>query len=647
MRAVAIIVILCLPGTQAVCTITVSETIVTCAYPNPALSTVPPEISILTTKLNLQGNAITSGGLNHLDYLSELIELNLEDNDILSTSVLSVGSGLSSLTDLTLSFNKLQVIPDMIGIASTLRRLNLANNLMTEILAGSLGYLTELLLVDVSYNALTTIPNGIFVYGPSGCEKLLSANFEHNAITSVGDVVFTFGVDKSLSELNLGHNQLSAVPEAVKARPSLIKLSFDSNRITIIGSSDLEGLSLLSDLDLSSNEIISIADGALTLPKLHRLEGSGNPLICSWSEVSPSNPLNISSCSCEEFFIFTSGHSSTGSGHCFPITPITTSTNTIITSNSKTTTSEVSCPSAVADVAALTELCKSVTSDVASTGFYSCAHACNPGISCNENTIVSVCSTECSSYEPCSALQLPYTTTKPQEESTTVSGDIVAMAVVLALLSVVLIVLLYRNKKKTVDEIVSTDGDRDPFGEGMVMRGGHFYPTAEPSEVFVAPAPVTPSTPEPERPIWDTDPEAANKAAAKIQGGFRGQKARKEARKQNIAATKIQAGFRGAKTRKELKEARKPKMSIYDKRALKNSQNINPTSEADIGKRVKVRGYPSEGIIRFYGLDAREGRGFRVGVALDDRKFSIPGSRVVYLLIFSFIDFLRVRVSSS
>ncbi|KAI6239151.1 hypothetical protein M3Y99_00619000 [Aphelenchoides fujianensis] len=152
------------------------------------------------------------------------------------------------------------------GLANTLQDLNLAHNKLTEFPAPALARLSSLLTINFSNNSIGdltaehALPNLL---------KLFEVNLGNNKI---GDVHKTFfdNVKNNIQSINLGHNQLKAVPaSALRGFRQLVALHLHSNRIQTLESLSFMNLPVVSLLNLANNRIKSISRQAfINVPKL-------------------------------------------------------------------------------------------------------------------------------------------------------------------------------------------------------------------------------------------------------------------------------------------------------------------------------------------------------------------------------------------
>lgn len=158
---------------------------------------------------------------------------------------------LENLSTLNLSKNKLgNESLNVITQIHSLRELRLAENVLDGVLSPRLGSLEKLEIIDVSNNAITTLP-------PNSNEI------------------------SKLRVLNVAGNKLSALPFELLVSLPLIDIDAARNRLGgALFPACVPGLPSLKSLDVSSNALTSIVEsGAIELPSLQSLNVTENRLI--------------------------------------------------------------------------------------------------------------------------------------------------------------------------------------------------------------------------------------------------------------------------------------------------------------------------------------------------------------------------------
>ncbi|CAH0719923.1 unnamed protein product, partial [Brenthis ino] len=197
--------------------------------------------SLHITTHNSEWSAITMELNEHaFTNLSELIELDLSDNNIWSTKTETFCS-LYSLKTLNLTKNHLQNIKT-IGFSDSLREQNLSIkscNLVLEAL-------------DMSYNDLIVIAENSL----SKLRSLLKLFLQNNAISTLEDGAFEGLI--SLQVLNMSSNFLNSIPPDIFSDTKFLKeIILSNNTINVLPPGLFRGLEQLQVLDISYNELTS------------------------------------------------------------------------------------------------------------------------------------------------------------------------------------------------------------------------------------------------------------------------------------------------------------------------------------------------------------------------------------------------------
>ncbi|XP_032516631.2 toll-like receptor 6 [Danaus plexippus] len=197
--------------------------------------------SLHVTTHNSEWSAMTMD-LHELAFmgLSELIELDLSDNNIWSTKTDTFCS-LYSLKKLNITNNHLQNIKT-IGFADSSREQNLSVkscNLALEVL-------------DMSYNDLIVITENSL----SKLRSLTKLFLQNNAISTLEDGAFEGLI--SLQILNLSSNFINNIPQDIFSDTKFLKEIFLSNNtIKVLPPGLFRGLDQLQIFDFSHNELTS------------------------------------------------------------------------------------------------------------------------------------------------------------------------------------------------------------------------------------------------------------------------------------------------------------------------------------------------------------------------------------------------------
>ncbi|XP_014205804.1 leucine-rich repeat-containing protein 40-like [Copidosoma floridanum] len=151
----------------------------------------------------------------------------------------------AEVTCVDLSRNKLQELTDGLAGVTTATDLKLSYNLLTEVPDWLGDSLVRLRYLDLSKNLLTSLPASI------GCLQFLI-------------------------ELNISFNKFAEMPECVYEVSNLEILTANDNKMSSINVPALSNLKNLANLDLSNNNITYVPPELGTLNNLRMLSLSGN-----------------------------------------------------------------------------------------------------------------------------------------------------------------------------------------------------------------------------------------------------------------------------------------------------------------------------------------------------------------------------------
>ena len=104
--------------------------------------------------------------------------------------------------------------------------------------------------------------------------QLVFLNLRHNQLVALPDAI---GGLASLQRLYLGNNQLAALPEAIGGLASLQELSLDSNQLAALPEA-IGGLARLQTLSLYDNQLAALPEAIGGLAQLQRLWLANNQL---------------------------------------------------------------------------------------------------------------------------------------------------------------------------------------------------------------------------------------------------------------------------------------------------------------------------------------------------------------------------------
>ncbi|NXX40875.1 VASN protein, partial [Tricholaema leucomelas] len=222
--------------------------------------------------LDLSQNKITSIQRNIFQPLTELVNLDLSSNQLQEITN-ETFHGLRLLERLYLQKNRIQHIhAAAFDTLENLLELKLQNNQLRAVPPLNLP---NLLLLDISWNKISTITPGAF--HAVNIESLKIAGL---GLTSLNEELFQ--AQNNLHELDVSDNLLEHVPAVLRRLGSLTKLSLAGNtRISQLLPEDFHNLHNLQELDISNLNINTIPrEFSSFFPKLRAMTAAGNPFNC-------------------------------------------------------------------------------------------------------------------------------------------------------------------------------------------------------------------------------------------------------------------------------------------------------------------------------------------------------------------------------
>ncbi|XP_041794759.1 leucine-rich repeat neuronal protein 3 [Chelmon rostratus] len=261
------------------------------------LSVLPERLPSETQVLLLQTNNIVNVEKT-LDYLANITEIDLSQNNISSVSHVCLGS-LPQLLSLHMEENWIQELADScLASLPNLQEFYINHNLIVSISPGAFQGLSRLTRLHLNSNRLTSInsqwfqhlPNlEILMLGENPILELSDINFKPLAnlrslvlakmnLTEIPDNALV-GLE-NLESISFFDNLLSRVPRAALMRVQNLKfLDLNKNPIERIQRGDFIDMLHLKELGINSMpELVSIDGFALNnLPELTKIEATNNP----------------------------------------------------------------------------------------------------------------------------------------------------------------------------------------------------------------------------------------------------------------------------------------------------------------------------------------------------------------------------------
>jgi Leucine-rich repeat (LRR) protein len=171
-----------------------------------------------------------------------------------------------------LNFWKKQLgrIPDSVWARSELETLVLADNGLTEV-SEKIDRLKKLRMLDLGHNQLAVLPDAL-----GELDGLTDFLYLHdNRLASLPASLQRL---KKLRYLNISANAFAELPEPIFGMTSLIELRASDNHLTEVPDS-IARLTRLRELHLRNNQLTSLPAGVGNLLELREIDLRGNPLI--------------------------------------------------------------------------------------------------------------------------------------------------------------------------------------------------------------------------------------------------------------------------------------------------------------------------------------------------------------------------------
>jgi len=174
-----------------------------------------------------------------------------------------------SAAHLNLWKKRLGSVPDWVWERTDLETLVLADNDLLEI-SNRIGCLKSLRMLDLGHNRLTQVPDAL-----GDLDRLSDFLFLHdNQLTLLPSSLAKL---TKLRYLNISENAFEAWPESISGMKSLIELRATDNRLTSIPDS-VGRLARLRELHVRNNQLASLPESIGALEELRQIDLRGNPL---------------------------------------------------------------------------------------------------------------------------------------------------------------------------------------------------------------------------------------------------------------------------------------------------------------------------------------------------------------------------------
>ncbi|KAM7415266.1 hypothetical protein PAMA_019880 [Pampus argenteus] len=261
------------------------------------LTALPERLPSGTQVLLLQTNNIVNVEKS-LDYLANLTEIDLSQNNISSVSDVCLGS-LPQLLSLHMEENWIQELSDScLATLTNLQELYINHNLIFSISPRAFEGLSRLLRLHLNSNRLTSIDSHWFQHLPNleilmlGENPILElSNMNFQPLTNLRSLVLArmnlteipdnalVGLE-NLESISFFDNLLKRVPRLALTKVQNLKfLDLNKNPIERIQRSDFMDMMHLKELGINSMpELVSVDSFALNnLPELTKIEATNNP----------------------------------------------------------------------------------------------------------------------------------------------------------------------------------------------------------------------------------------------------------------------------------------------------------------------------------------------------------------------------------
>lgn len=192
--------------------------------------------------------------------LHRLQVLDLRHNLIVRAEETSL-AGLGELSRLDLSNNQLVALPARFfqAVKTTLAELYLQNNSISVIPPGLFSGLSQVTVLDLSHNEVTSHWIGPTTF--SDMSRLMSLDLGYNKLSRIDATAFRALF--TLQSLSLQHNEIESLAEnAFANNRNLHTLSLSGNRLTSLDAASFSGLEVLNALFLDNNRLLHVHPGS-------------------------------------------------------------------------------------------------------------------------------------------------------------------------------------------------------------------------------------------------------------------------------------------------------------------------------------------------------------------------------------------------
>ena len=175
----------------------------------------------------------------------------------------------SSSKDLNLWKKQLGHVPEWVWEQTNTETLVLADNDLSEV-SGRIGGMRTLRMLDLGHNRLTTVPEALGDLDTLGDFLYLHDN-------KLGSLPSSLERLTKLRYLNISENAFEIFPECVCGMANLIELRVSDNALSSLPQS-VARLSRLRELHLRNNQLTRLPESIGSLRELRQLDLRGNPI---------------------------------------------------------------------------------------------------------------------------------------------------------------------------------------------------------------------------------------------------------------------------------------------------------------------------------------------------------------------------------
>lgn len=227
---------------------------------------------IALERINISNNVLLNIESNCFEQSVNLHIVDLSNNMINSDIKIEMFSANTKLEYLDISNNHIRVIEGNSFRNNSLTYINLnSNKLSGEIEDNTFAGLENITSIDLSQQNFTKLRN----YAFTDLNSLINLNLSRNHINEIESMAF---FNSSATIVDICYNNISKLDFLKNSLYGLQKLNLSNNNLTILHKNTFEKQSLLVNLELSGNNIITIEENSLPLDNLQYLNLINNQI---------------------------------------------------------------------------------------------------------------------------------------------------------------------------------------------------------------------------------------------------------------------------------------------------------------------------------------------------------------------------------